>query len=295
MMQSLVLKYEQGGWLPIFPCWNSYTAAMIGDHCIAALGDACAKGIRNFDVQKAYEGMRRNAFESPATREEYVNGMGRRALQSYLRYGYIPLEDSVPDAFHTREQVSRTLEYAYDDFVLAQVAKQLGKTEDYDALMHRAQNYRNVIDPRTGYAQGRHADGTFLGEDNAFGFAAFITEGAPCHYTWYVPHDPYGLMECMATSPSSTRCSARTVTGTATNLATKWRLCSTTPDSHGRPSGRCATSWRPNTSTLPADCRATTMPDRCRRGTSSPPSASIPSAPARLITPWQAPRSAKPC
>ena len=71
MMQSLVLKYEQGGWLPIFPCWNSYTAAMIGDHCIAALGDAYVKGIRNFDVQKAYEGMRRNAFESPATREEY--------------------------------------------------------------------------------------------------------------------------------------------------------------------------------------------------------------------------------
>ena len=197
MMQSLVLKYEQGGWLPIFPCWNSYTAAMIGDHCIAALGDAYVKGVRNFDVQKAYEGMRRNAFESPATREEYVNGMGRRALQSYLRYGYIPLEDSVPDAFHTREQVSRTLEYAYDDFVLAQVAKQLGKTEDYDALMRRAQNYRNVIDPRTGYAQGRHADGTFLDEDNAFGFAAFITEGAPCHYTWYVPHDPYGLMKCM--------------------------------------------------------------------------------------------------
>ncbi len=63
--------------------------------------------------------------------------------------------------------------------------------------MRRAQNYRNVIDPRTGYAQGRHADGTFLAEDNAFRFAPFITEGAPCHYTWYVPHDPYGLMECM--------------------------------------------------------------------------------------------------
>ena len=197
MMQSLVHKYEEGGWLPIFPCWNSYTAAMIGDHCIAALGDACVKGIRNFDVQKAYEGMRRNAFESPATHEEYVNGMGRRALQSYLQYGYIPLEDSVPDAFHKREQVSRTLEYAYDDFVLAQVAKRLGKTEDYETLMRRAQNYRNVIDPRTGYAQGRHADGTFLAEDNAFRFAPFITEGAPCHYTWYVPHDPYGLMECM--------------------------------------------------------------------------------------------------
>ena len=197
MMQSLVHKYEEGGWLPIFPCWNSYTAAMIGDHCIAALGDAYVKGIGGFDIRKAYEGMRRNAFESPSTHEEYINGMGRRALPSYLRYGYIPLEDSVPDAFHKREQVSRTLEYAYDDFVLAQVAERLGKTKDYETLMRRAQNYRNVIDPRTGYAQGRHADGTFLAEDNAFRFAPFITEGAPCHYTWYVPHDPYGLMECM--------------------------------------------------------------------------------------------------
>ena len=197
MMQSLVHKYEQGGWLPIFPCWNSYTAAMVGDHCIAAIGDAYVKGIRNFDVAKAYEGMRKNAFETPSNPAEYKDGMGRRALTSYLEYGYIPLEDGVPDAFHTKEQVSRTLEYAYDDFVLAQVAKALDKPEDYRILMQRATNYRNVIDPRTGYAQGRHADGTFLDDDNAFNFARFITEGAPCHYTWYAPQDPYGLMECM--------------------------------------------------------------------------------------------------
>ncbi|WP_300697887.1 GH92 family glycosyl hydrolase [uncultured Bacteroides sp.] len=197
MMQSLVHKYEQGGWLPIFPCWNSYTAAMIGDHCIAAIGDAYVKGIRNFDIAKAYEGMRKNAFEIPSTLVEYKDGMGRRALASYLEHGYIPLEDSVPDAFHTKEQVSRTLEYAYDDFVLAQVAKSLGKEEDYRMLIQRAANYRNVISPRTGYAQGRHADGTFLDEENAFHFARFITEGAPCHYTWYVPQDPYGLMACM--------------------------------------------------------------------------------------------------
>lgn len=197
MMQSLVHKYEQGGWLPIFPCWNSYTSAMIGDHSVAAIGDAYSKGIRNFDIEKAYEAMRQNAFKTPDSEADYKDGMGRRALDSYLKYGYIPLEDSVPDAFHKREQVSRTLEYAYDDFVLAQVAASLGKIEDYSALMQRAQNYRNVIDPRTGYAQGRFADGAFLDEDNAFDFVDFITEGAPCHYTWYVPQDPYGLMECM--------------------------------------------------------------------------------------------------
>lgn len=208
MMQSLVDKYDQGGWLPIFPCWNSYTAAMIGDHCIAVLGDAYLKGIRNFDIEKACEGMIQNAFKTPPSPEEYKNGMGRRALDSYLKFGYIPLEDSVPEAFHTCEQVSRTLEYAYDDFVLAQVLlelkspdeylEELHRAELYGTLINRARNYENVIDPATGYAQGRHADGTFLTDtDNAFSFTRFITEGAPCHYTWYVPHDVYGLMECM--------------------------------------------------------------------------------------------------
>lgn len=197
MMQSLVMKYEQAGWLPIFPCWNSYTAAMIGDHAISVISDAYCKGIQNFDIEKAYEGMFKNAFTSPSSNNEYKNGMGRRALKSYIEYGYVPLEDSVNDAYHTNEQVSRTLEYAYDDFALAQVAKALKKNNDYKVLIERAKNYKNVISPITGYALGRHADGSFLKESNPFSFARFITEGAPCHYTWYVPHDPYGLMECM--------------------------------------------------------------------------------------------------
>ena len=131
MMQSLVTMYEQGGWLPIFPCWNSYTAAMIGDHCSVVLADAYVKGIRDFDFEKAYDGMRKNAFESPASFEDYKNGMGRRALPSYLKYGYIPLEDGVKEAFHQDEQTSRTLEYAFDDFAVAQMAKRLGKTDDF--------------------------------------------------------------------------------------------------------------------------------------------------------------------
>ena len=197
MMQSLTDKYTQGGWLPIFPCWNSYTAAMIGDHCVAAMGDAWVKGVRNFDMDRAYEGMRKNAFETPSNPEEYANGMGRRALQSYLRYGYIPLEDPVKEAFHTREQTSRTLEYAYDDFVLSQIALDLGREEDYKALQARSLNYRNVIDPATGYANGRHADGSFEKGTRPEVLARFITEGAPCHYSWYAPHDPYGLMCAM--------------------------------------------------------------------------------------------------
>lgn len=197
MLNSLVHMYEQGGWLPIFPCWNSYTAAMIGDHCVAALSDAIVKGVNNLNMKKAYEAMRKNAFEMPATKEEYRNGMGRRALDSYLQYGYIPMEDSVMEAFHTHEQVSRTLEYAYDDFALAQAAKKLGMDEDYKLLMKRASNWRNVINPRTGWADGRYRNGKWLNNTDQVNRVPFITEGATCHYTWYVPHDPYGLMEVM--------------------------------------------------------------------------------------------------
>ena len=207
MMQSLVTMYEQGGWLPIFPCWNSYTAAMIGDHCSAVLADAYIKGIRAFDVEKAYEGMRKNAFETPANFDDYKNGMGRRALTSYLKYGYIPLEDGVKEAFHQDEQTSRTLEYAFDDFAVAQLAKALGKDKDYKELMRRSENWRNVINPKTGYCDGRHAPkqisrkktdgGLFENNTDFIHRKSYITEGATCHYTWYVPQNVEGLVEAL--------------------------------------------------------------------------------------------------
>ena len=195
MMYSLVLKGQQGGWLPVFPSWNSYTAAMIGDHCISAIGDAILKNTPGFDYEEAYQLMRQNAFEPNTDFESYADGKGRRALESYLKYNYIPLEDSVWQAFHRREQVSRTLEYAYDDFVLSQVAKKLGKTEDYNLLIQRAMNYRNVIDPETGYARGRYANGGWYGPFDPNRFVFFICEGTPYHYTWYVPHDVAGLIQ----------------------------------------------------------------------------------------------------
>ena len=209
MMRSLVNMYKEGGWMPIFPCWNSYTAAMIGDHSGVVLADAYVKGIRSFDAKTAYEGMRKNAFESPKTFEEYKNGMGRRALNSYLKYGYIPMEDSVKEAFHTNEQTSRTLEYAFDDFAVAQLAKALTEScsaeakdgpctrqslkADYAELMRRSENWRNVINPKTGWADGRHQNGKWEGNTDLVHRKSYITEGATCHYTWYVPQNIQGL------------------------------------------------------------------------------------------------------
>ena len=196
MVKSLVAKAQQGGWMPIFPMWGQYTAAMIGDHVSTMIADSYLRGITGFDTDTAWYYMRKNAFTVPSW-EEYVDGKGRRALPSYLKYGYIPLEDSVWQAFHRREQVSRTLEYALDDYALSQFAQKLGKQDDCNALLKRSQNYVNVIDPSTGYARGRYADGRWIGPFNPLVKTNFITEGTPFQYTWYVPHDIPGLMKIM--------------------------------------------------------------------------------------------------
>ncbi|OQP53674.1 GH92 family glycosyl hydrolase [Niastella populi] len=195
-VSSMILKGKQGGWLPIFPCWNSYTAAMIGDHVTAFIASSYAKGIKHYDVTAAYRLMRQNAFDSPS-KEDYVNGKGRRALSSYLQYGYIPMEDSVQEAFHKKEQVSRTLEYAYDDYALSVVAKGLNKTADYKELRKRALNYKNVFDSSVGLVRGKYIDGHWYEPFNADRREPYITEGTPRQYTFYVPHDVNGLANLM--------------------------------------------------------------------------------------------------
>jgi predicted alpha-1,2-mannosidase len=195
MVKSLIAKGEQGGYLPIYPAWDSYTSEMIGDHAVAVIADAYVKGIRGFDIEQAYTLMRRNATEVPADWKLYADGRGRRALPSYLKYGYIPLEDHVPDAFHHDEQVSRTLEYAYDDFIVGEVATALGKTADAKLFHSRGQNYLNVIDPVTGFARGRHADGSWDSPFDPTVQYKYITEGLPYQYTFFVPQDVPGLIK----------------------------------------------------------------------------------------------------
>ena len=193
---SIIEKGKQEGWLPIFPCWNNYTAAMIGDHAAAFIASAYTKGIRHYDVNEAYKLMRKNAFNT-ADEKSYKNGMGRRALASYLKYGYIPMEDSVPQAFHKKEQVSRTLEYAFDDYAVGIVAKGLGKKEDYRKLQQRSFNYRNVFDTSTGMVRGRYANGNWVCPFNADKREVYITEGTPRQYSFYVPQDIAGMTRLM--------------------------------------------------------------------------------------------------
>ena len=196
MVQSLVDKGDQGGFLPIFPSWNSYTSEMVGDHAVAVIYDAYAKGLRDFDVQDAYRLVKQNATVTPP-HADYVLGKGRRALTSYDQYGFIPLEDEVLDAFHHHEQVSRTLEYAYDDFVVSQFADALGHHTDAEMFRKRSGNWKNVFDPSVGFVRGRYKNGTWVQPFDPGKPAAYITEGVPWQYTFFVPHDMSGLIKAM--------------------------------------------------------------------------------------------------
>jgi predicted alpha-1,2-mannosidase len=194
MVKSLIAKGEQGGNLPIFPAWNSYTTEMSGDHTTAIITDAYVKGIRGFDTAAAYRLMRKNALEVPGF-ELYKNGRGRRALDSYIKYGYIPLEDPVPYAFHSNEQVSRTMDYAYDDFEVSVLAKALGHTEDAALFAKRSEDWRNVIDPTAGFARGRHSDGSWITPFDPAAKASYITESTPFVFTFFVLHNVPGLID----------------------------------------------------------------------------------------------------
>lgn len=197
MAQTLIAMADESGWMPNFPCWNNFTSAMVGDHAAIVIAEAFSKQlITTAEAEKAFNYLNKNATQSPSEKE-YKDGRGRRALPSYLKYGYIPLEDSVWDAFHKREQVSRTLEYGYDDYALSTIAKNLNDTERQTYYATRAKNYRNVIDPSSGFARGKYADGTWIQPFNPTIKPSFITEGTPWQYTYSVPHDVKGLIEVL--------------------------------------------------------------------------------------------------
>ena len=196
LVRSLLAKADEGGFVPNFPGWGSYTSAMIGDHGASVIADAWVKGVRGFDGEAALAALVKNATVTPS-REEYVDGKGRRALPAYLSLGYVPLEEEVQEAFHKREQVSRTLEYAYDDFAIAALARALGREDVAAVFTARAGNWRRVFDRATGFVRGRYADGRWVEGFDPAAEQPWITEGTPWQYSFFVPHDVPGLMEAM--------------------------------------------------------------------------------------------------
>jgi predicted alpha-1,2-mannosidase len=193
--KSLIEINDRGGWLPKGPGGIEYSSIMVASHEIALIVGAYQKGIRNFDVEKAYEACKHNQME-PGRPHPAGGHVGNRQLAPYLELGYVPRNG----------QVSNTLEYAYDDWCVAQFAKALGKMDDYAYFMKRAANYKNVFDSETGYVRPKHADGSWVdgfnplvkavGKEDNFGNKDYI-EGNAWQYTWFVPHDVAGLVALM--------------------------------------------------------------------------------------------------
>ena len=181
---SMLAHYDQSveKMLPIWSFYGVENWCMIGYHAVSVLADMIVKDVPGFDKERAYEAMVTTA-ENPHF----------DCLPEYISLGYVPFDKE-------KESVSKTLEYAFDDFCIAQAAKKLGKTADYERFMRRSQNYRNLIDPATGYMRGRDSKGNwrtpfspiaYQGPGSVNGWGD-ITEGFTVQYTWYVPHDVPG-------------------------------------------------------------------------------------------------------
>jgi len=164
--------------LPIWSFYGGETWCMIGYHAVSVLADMMVKGVQGFDYERAYQ-----AMKATATNPNYDS------LPEYTALGYVPFDKE-------NESVSKTLEYAYDDWCIAQAAKLLGHEEDYEFFLARSGNFKNLIDPETFYMRGRDSSGAWRtpfsdiayegpGADNGYGD---ITEGFTMQYTWTVPH-----------------------------------------------------------------------------------------------------------
>ncbi len=182
-VRSLLEIYDRGGWLAKGPTGIEYSSIMVASHEVALIVSAYQKGIRDYDVAKAYKAMR-HIQTTPGRPHPGGGHVGNRQLAPYMELGYVPVE---------KGPVSNTLEYAYDDWCVAQMAKALGKREDYAYFMKRGRNYRNVFDPSVGFMRQKHANGQWVKDFSAFSGRGFV-EGNSWQFTWFVPHDVKGLI-----------------------------------------------------------------------------------------------------
>jgi len=176
-VKTLLAKYDEGGIMPIWDLASNYTGCMIGYHGVSVIADAYLKGLDGFDAQKALQAMKHSALQD------------HLGLKSYKELSFIPLEIE-------SESVSKTLEYAYDDWTIAQMAKALGQTEDYHEFIKRAQNYKSVFDPKTGFMRARQYNGWFSPFD-PYEVNFNYTEANAWQYRFFVPHDVEGLIELL--------------------------------------------------------------------------------------------------
>lgn len=184
IMKGLLNSYKEGGWLPIWPS-PGYRKVMIGSHSASLFADAYIKGIDDFDFELAYHAMKKDAF---VTAPHWAPG--RDGIKEYNNNGYVPYPEF-------KEATSKTLEYAYDDFCILQMAKKMDQANDIEQFLNRSFNYRNVFDSTTNFMRGRKSDGSWLTPFDPIEWGGPYTEGNAWHYTWSVFQDIQGLIDLM--------------------------------------------------------------------------------------------------
>ena len=211
ILNSYVRMYEQCGWMPDFPgiAGGGNSNVMIGFHSTAMITDSYAKGFRDFDAQKAFEGMKKNALLKTMLSRYRGDERATELDSIYFEKGFFPalapgeeewVEQVNPGVL--RQAVSITLEHCYDDWALAQMAKYLGEQEDYGYFTERGHNYRNLFHKSTGFMRPRTADGSWIEPFDPVwsgGLAGrdYYTESNGWSYTWFVAHDLQGLISLM--------------------------------------------------------------------------------------------------
>lgn len=182
MVKSFIAFYEQNGRLPVWNFYGSETDMMIGYHAVPVIADAYLKGIGDFDAEKALE-----ACVNTANLDSY------RGIGLYKQLGYIPY--NVTDEHNAEKwSLSKTLEYAFDDYCIAEMAKKMNKQDIAEAFYQRAQNYKNVYNPTTTFMQPRDDKGQFIPDFKAEVYTPHICESNGWQYLWSVQHDVDGLI-----------------------------------------------------------------------------------------------------
>ena len=196
---SMVEMYRHGGLIPRGPSGGNYTYVMIGDPASSFFATAYNKGIRNFDVKLAYDGLFRNAFSGGIRdRAGYEHGEDPigGGMDYYLERGYVP-EGIGGTSFH-RDGAAMTLEYAYQDWCLGQMSLGMGRTGDHELFNNRSLNYQELWNPESRYIHPKHMEGSWIDDftpiGDGFNTLGFVESNAAI-YTNYVPHDLDGLME----------------------------------------------------------------------------------------------------
>ncbi|UQD55390.1 GH92 family glycosyl hydrolase [Flavobacterium sp. K5-23] len=173
-INTFIKQYEQGGRLPVWELASNETDCMIGYHSVSVIADAMVKGIKGFDYEKAYEASKHSAM------------LDHLGLESYKKNGFIAMDDE-------HESVSKTLEYAYDDWCIAQMATLLNNEKDYQYFMKRSQGWKNVFDWKTGFMRPKN-NGGWLKPFDPKEVNNNYTEGNSWQYSFFVPQDIPGMI-----------------------------------------------------------------------------------------------------